>query len=235
MGVGTYATNSPGFSYVEFDRDTGTYSDTEIDDGAFNVVDITECLSFKSGVCQEEIVIGTKLETTGIGNAVVFKMLGTGLKPNFIESVNSLARVCFAKDSDVSDQSSASAIAAEIQDIGDCQTIDLSQQVPFIHGIANEIQHVMIELLPGRVSTTRVCIKEQKGECKEYESQTTIPTMNFEGVEIVSTDWQSLSTLTPGDRYESVFANRANSDQFAYIGEWSTQPDTEWYTFRNIL
>lgn len=228
LGEGTYASTAPGFSYVEYDHATNGYSDVEVDDpsGAFTAIEITACVAFRKGTCTATQVIGNPIQTNGIGNAVLFSMTGSGVSPQFTVAPNQFARICFQEDSATFDAFTTNAeFAAEIQSNGNCQTLDTSQDIPFIHGIGTDVQHVMIELLPSSMRNTVACTKVGRTTtCSNVEVD---PVMNFDGVIIKKADWQSLDPLAAGDRYETSYLARFNDNQFAYTGSWSTNEDSD--------
>lgn len=228
LGEGTYASTAPGFSFVEYDHATNSYSDVDVDDvsGAFTAVEVTECVSFRKGKCTNLQVIGNTIQTNGIGNAVLFSMTGSGVGPQFTDAPNQFARICFQADSATFDAfTTASEFAAEIQSNGNCQTLDTSQAVPFIHGIETSVQHVMIELLPGSIGNEEVCARV--GKTTVCNIELVDATMSFDGLIVKNTDWQSLDPLTAGDRYETSYLARFNDNQFAYTGSWSNNADSD--------
>ena len=214
LGEGSYSGFLPSMSFVDYDPDLGTFTEVMIDavSGTFTTVELKECVKQKKGVCQEEEVIGTTLGTSGIGDAIIFKMQGVGLAPIFTETAGAYARVCIQEDGVAfSGMTDAADIAVEIQTNGDCQVLDISgteqNSKRFINGIDNVTQYVMIELLPSPTDTA--------------------PAMNIDGIDVAGGDLTGLDPLTTGQRYETSFSNRIDDNQFVYIGEWQTKADTD--------
>jgi hypothetical protein len=220
LGEGSYTVNSSGIFYLEYDHSDNSYTDVPIDnDGensAFKTIELKQCLKEKKGVCLDEITVGTYMGTTGVGNAILFKMQGTGIIPRFTESAGTFARVCIMDDSEVTDQTSAKTIAEEIRleallD-GGCEILDLtgssSNSARYINGIKNTTQHVMIELLPSPTNAT--------------------PSLNFNGLNINGGDLDGLDPIPVGDVYETSYTNRKDDDNmFLYTGSWQTKADTD--------
>ena len=215
LGDGSYTVNSPGINYLKYNHSANTYTQVSIDDGsgAFDTIELKQCIKEKKGVCQEEISLGTLMQTTDIGNAVLFKTQGTSIIPRFTESAGTLARVCIIKDSLIGSVTPAT-IAAEIQDEvqanGGCEILDLNGSVVnsprYINGINNISHYVMIELLPSPTNAT--------------------PAMNFDGVNIIGGNLDGLDTLTIGQVYETSYTNRKSENKFLYSGIWETKADT---------
>lgn len=213
LGAGTYESYSSGIYYVDYTpTETPTYTEVAIDDDPESWITqiIRQCVRFKKGRCIDLRTIGTQIQSSGIGDAFLFKMQGTGFAPNISTETGLQVRACWLPATEVA-STDVDEIAEEIQAEAPADSScwfyshDGSNHKPGVYGLESDVYWVMVELLP---------------------SLTTDPvSLPIEGVSVIDTDWEVLTPISSG-RVENSYNSRMADNLFAYSGSWSTVADT---------
>ncbi len=215
LGAGTYQSYSSGINFLDYvPTNTPAYDVVEIGQVSDSWVNrtITQCFRFRRGVCTDLRVVGTRLETRGVGDGILFKMQGTGFEPNMRTSGGQRLRACWLPESQVSSTVEGD-IAQEIQSEaylnGGCWTFDNNtvNRKQGVYGLAEDIYWVMVELLPSNTNRST--------------------SASLQNIEVLDNSWESLTPISSTEgRIEASYDNRVADNRFEYIGSWSTRANS---------